>query len=34
MNKVKRIFIIGHMGADKLLLAEALAKKLGWNFIV
>lgn len=33
MSKVKRIFIIGHMGAGKALLAEALAKKLGWKFI-
>lgn len=33
MNKYKRIFIIGHMGAGKFLLAEALAKKLGWQLI-
>ena len=33
MSEVKRIFIIGHMGAGKALLAEALAKKLGWKFI-
>jgi shikimate kinase len=33
MNKPKRIFIIGHMGAGKALLSEALAKKLGWQFI-
>ena len=29
MIKPKRIFIVGHMGAGKFLLAEALAKKLG-----
>jgi len=33
MSGVKRIFIVGHMGAGKALLAEALAKKLGWQFI-
>lgn len=33
MNKPKRIFIVGHMGAGKFLLAEALAKKLGWQLI-
>ncbi len=33
MNKPKRIFIVGHMGAGKALLGEALAKKLGWQFI-
>ncbi|MGA2654707.1 MAG: shikimate kinase [Gammaproteobacteria bacterium] len=33
MNKIKRIFIIGHMGAGKALLSEALAKRLGWQFI-
>ena len=33
MIKPKRIFIIGHMGAGKALLSEALAKKLGWQFI-
>lgn len=33
MTKPKRIFIVGHMGAGKSLLAEALAKKLGWQFI-
>lgn len=33
MIKTKRIFIVGHMGAGKSLLAEALAKKLGWQFI-
>jgi shikimate kinase len=29
----KRIFVVGHMGAGKALLSEALAKKLGWQFI-
>ena len=33
MNEPKRIFIVGHMGAGKFLLAEALAKKLGWPLI-
>jgi shikimate kinase len=33
MSKYKRIFIVGHMGAGKFLLAEALAKKLGWQLI-
>ena len=33
MTKPKRIFIVGHTGAGKTLLAEALAKKLGWQFI-
>ena len=33
MSKPKRIFVVGHMGAGKFLLAEALAKKLGWQFI-
>jgi shikimate kinase len=33
MIKPKRIFIIGHIGAGKALLSEALAKKLGWQFI-
>src|SRR4029079_12446090 len=33
MVKPKRIFIIGHMGAGKFLLTEALAKKLGWDVI-
>ncbi len=33
MSEVKRLFIMGHMGAGKALLAEALAKKLGWKFI-
>lgn len=33
MSKPNRIFVVGHMGAGKFLLAEALAKKLGWLLI-
>ncbi len=33
MNKVKRIFIVGHSGAGKGVLAQALAEKLGWKYI-
>lgn len=33
MVKPKRIFIVGHTGAGKFLLGEALAKKLGWQCI-
>src|SRR5579871_6631402 len=33
MTKPKRIFIVGHMGAGKALFGEALAKKLGWQYI-
>lgn len=33
MIKPKRIFVLGHMGAGKALLSEALAQKLGWQFI-
>lgn len=33
MNKPKRVFIVGHMGAGKSLLSEALAKKLAWQYI-
>ena len=33
MTKPKRIFIVGHMGAGKSLVGEALAKKLGWQYI-
>jgi shikimate kinase len=33
MIKPKRIFVVGHMGAGKALLSEALAEKLGWKFI-
>jgi len=33
MDKPKRIFIVGHMGAGKSLRGKALAKKLGWRYI-
>lgn len=33
MNSYKRIFIIGHHGAGKALVAKAVAEKLGWQFI-
>lgn len=33
MTPPKRIFIIGHIGALKALTGEALASKLGWQFI-
>ena len=33
MSKPKRIFIVGHTGAGKSLRGEALAKKLGWQYI-
>lgn len=33
MTKVKRIFVVGHMGAGKAVLSEALAKRLGWQYI-
>lgn len=33
MKQNKRIFIIGHPGAGKALLAKTLAEKLGWQFI-
>jgi shikimate kinase len=33
MSQHKRIFIIGHTGAGKALVAKALAEKLGWQFI-
>ncbi len=33
MTKPKRIFVVGHMGAGKALLSEALAKKLSWQYI-
>ncbi|VVC74850.1 Shikimate kinase 1 [Aquicella siphonis] len=33
MTKPKRIFIVGHTGAGKFLLSEALAKRLGWELI-
>ncbi len=33
MNQPKRIFIVGHTGARKSSLSEALAEKLGWQYI-
>ena len=33
MSEIKRIFIVGDSGAGKGVLAEAVAKKLGWKFI-
>src|SRR5579872_1828021 len=33
MIKPKRIFIVGHLGALKSLTGEALAKRLGWQYI-
>jgi len=33
MREPKRIFIVGHTGAGKSLRGEALAEKLGWQFI-
>lgn len=33
MIRPKRIFVVGHTGAGKALLSEALAKQLGWQFI-
>jgi len=33
MNQCKRIFIIGHSGAGKGVLAQGVAEKLGWQFI-
>lgn len=33
MIKPKRIFVVGHMGAGKALLSQALAKRLGWQYI-
>lgn len=32
-SKHKRIFIIGHSGAGKGVLAEAVAKKLDWKYV-
>jgi shikimate kinase len=32
-NNYQRVFIIGHPGAGKALLAKTLAEKLGWKFI-
>jgi len=31
--KHKRIFLIGHSGAGKGVLAEGVAKKLGWKYV-
>lgn len=31
MSNIKRIFIIGHSGAGKGVLAQAVAKSLGWK---
>ena len=33
MSNKNRIFIIGHSGAGKGVLAQAIAQKLGWRFI-
>jgi shikimate kinase len=33
MTRHKRIFIIGHSGAGKGVLAKALAEELGWQFL-
>lgn len=33
MNKPKRIFVVGHMGAGKFIFADALAKKLEWQLV-
>ena len=33
MIQTKRIYIVGHSGAGKGVLAKALANKLGWKFI-
>lgn len=33
MRHYKRIFIVGHPGAGKALVAKELAEKLGWRFI-
>lgn len=33
MNKPKRIFVVGHMGAGKYIFTEALAMKLGWQIV-
>ncbi len=30
---IKRIFVVGHMGAGKFIFTEALAKKLGWQIV-
>ena len=33
MKQVKRIFIVGHPGAGKALVAKTVAEKLGWQFV-
>lgn len=33
MSNIKRIFIIGHSGAGKGVLAQAVAKSLGWQYL-
>jgi shikimate kinase len=33
MKHYKRVFIVGHPGAGKALLAKTLAEKLGWQFM-
>ena len=33
MKKCKRIFLLGHPGAGKTLVAKKLAESLGWKFI-
>lgn len=33
MGKYKRIFIVGHSGAGKGVLAQGVAKALGWKFL-
>jgi len=33
MQKYKRIFIVGHSGAGKGVVAQGVAKELGWKFI-
>lgn len=33
MTQPKRIFIVGHTGAGKFKLGEALSKKLGWQLV-
>jgi shikimate kinase len=33
LKMTKRIFIVGHMGAGKFVLTEALAEKLGWQIV-
>ena len=33
MSKYKRIFIVGHSGAGKRVLAQEVARQLGWKFV-